>query len=154
MRICYCLFVILGPEQSWGQFLFINFKFHSNSFLSIPESIAIPLVLRKVNSNSIPIPKKLIPYQFHPRMRFLIHILPRLTTKIYRQKADTINSHLAKLSNDLNCNFIDNDSNMRFASGSLDESIFAIKVHLNHNGTERLIQNLQLHGLIFLKANA
>ena len=62
-------------------------------------------------------------------------ILPRMTTKIYQEKADTINSHLAKLSNDLNCNFIDNDGNMRFASGSLDESIFADKVHLNRSGT-------------------
>ena len=61
-------------DQSWGQFLFINSKFHSNSFLSIPESIPIPLVLGKVNSNSIPIPKKSIPYQFHPRMRLFIHI--------------------------------------------------------------------------------
>ena len=61
-------------SQSWGQFLFINAKFHSNSFLSIPESLPIPLVLRKVNSNSIPIPKKSIPYQFHTRMRLLIHI--------------------------------------------------------------------------------
>ena len=61
-------------DQSWGQFLFINSKFHSNSFLSILESIPIPLVLRKVNSNSIPIPKKSIPYQFHPKMRLLIQI--------------------------------------------------------------------------------
>ena len=60
-------------SQSWGQFLFINSKFHTNSFLSIPESIPIPLVLRKVNSNSIPIPKKSIPYKFHPRMILLIH---------------------------------------------------------------------------------
>ena len=75
-------------------------------------------------------------------------ILPRMTTKIYQRKADTINSHLAKLSNDLNCIFIDDDSNMRFANGSLDECIFTDKIHLNHSGTERLIQNLQLHGLI------
>ena len=57
-------------KSLWGQFLFINSKFHSNSFLSIPESIPIPLVLKK----TIQIPKKSIPYQFHPRMRLLIHI--------------------------------------------------------------------------------
>ena len=62
----------VSGNQSWGQFLFINSKFHSNSFLSIPESIPIPLVLKKVNSNSIP--KKSIPYQFHQRMNFLILI--------------------------------------------------------------------------------
>ena len=61
-------------EQSWGQFLFINSKFHSNSFSSIPESIPIPLVSRKVTSNLIPIPKKSIPYQFHPRMKVVILI--------------------------------------------------------------------------------
>ena len=37
---------------------------------------------------------------------------------------------------------------MRFASGSLDESIFAVEVHLNHSGTERLFQHFHLHGLI------
>ena len=46
------IFHAIDADQSWGQFLFINSKFHSNSFLSIPESIPIPLVLRKVNSNS------------------------------------------------------------------------------------------------------
>ena len=71
---CWCTRHLPNANQSWGQFLFINYKFYSNSFLSILESIPIPLVLRKVNSNSIPIPKKSIPYQFHPRMRFLIHI--------------------------------------------------------------------------------
>ena len=55
---------------SCGQFLFINSKFHYNSFLSIPESIPIPLALRKVNSNS----QKVNSLSFHPRMRFLIHI--------------------------------------------------------------------------------
>ena len=57
-----------------GSIPFINSKFHSNSFLSIPESIPIPLVLRKVNSNSIQIPKKSLPHEFHPKMRLLIQI--------------------------------------------------------------------------------
>ena len=71
--------------QSWGQFLFINSKFHSNSFLSIPESIPIRLVLRKVNSNSIPIPKKSIPYQFHLGMRLLIHMEQLYNNLIYNK---------------------------------------------------------------------
>ena len=77
ITVCY-------HSQSWGQFVFINSEFHFNSFLSILESIPIPLVLRKVNSNSIPIPKKSIPYQFHPRMRLLLSLCQKCTVQNHR----------------------------------------------------------------------
>ena len=39
-------------------------------------------------------------------------ILPRLRTKLYQQKYDTINDHLIKLSNDLNCNFTERNERL------------------------------------------
>ena len=76
---------------------------------------------------------------------FVSSIPPRNKGLITDQKIVEVNSNLKSLSDEFNCNFIDNDKNFRVRNGAFDDSLLLDdNVHLSERGTLRLLSNLGL----------
>jgi hypothetical protein len=82
-------------------------------------------------------------------------ILPRPKKPECHLKMDHVNENTRKVGNDSHSyEFVDNDKTFKLADMSINEAYYSNdKIHLNYHGTTKLIDNLSLKDLCFVKSS-